>query len=210
MQFSLVRVFSAFAERINIRSWRICLREIPPELELPVLPDHLEFEILEHTQMRELAGIHSEVSEAFIEHAIELDDSCVVVVEPEAGDTWAEQLVAYSWRTRGTVEFMPTFEVRLNHPETFFGFKTWVDPNVRGLRLFQKMREYLDLRGKPEHRNLGVAYIDVRNHSSWASMARDVNYRQVGFLYHANWGRFSWTLTSSGAKRWVEPVKNPS
>ena len=198
------RICKAIMRRTGIHCWRICLRTIPDKIETPQLPTHLEFEVLDQQKMRQLAANHPGVSESFVDAAIERGDTCLVVCEVESeGGQWFERILGYSWRTQDVVEFMPNFWVRLVRPKTFFGFKSWVDPTVRGLRLFQKMRQYQDHGYSAMGILQGIAYVSVSNNSSWASMQRDPNYRQLGFLVHANWGQLAWTFTTAEARQWI-------
>ncbi|MEM7097835.1 MAG: hypothetical protein AAF541_06200 [Pseudomonadota bacterium] len=195
---------AALLRRLRLHVWRICLREIPATIDAPQLPEELNFILLDESQMRELGRCHPMVSEAFVEQAIVQGDSCVVVFRGHEEGTWQEHLMGFSWRTQSSVEFIEALSVRLKQENTFFGFKTWVERQARGMGLFQKMREYQDLHSQSIGTRLGVAYINVNNHSSWASMQRDVRYKKVGYLVYAGWGKLAWSWVSPGAGQWIE------
>lgn len=194
----LVKAFWTRMERYGkVHIWRICLREIDPNgTSFPEPPDGFEFQVLDATGMQVLAASHPMVSNEFVENARAQGDTCLVVRN-------ADQILGYTWRTRCSVEFMRGLQMRLTQPNTFYGFKTWIDPEARGKRLFQQMREYLDTLSLSEETRLGIAYIRLTNLASWASMQRDPLYRQVGWTVHASWGAASWTLSSPGASRWI-------
>ena len=86
--------------------------------------------------------------------------------------------------------------MRLTQPNTFYGFKTWIHPEARGLRLFEQMRKYLDTLSLTDGTPRGIAYINRTNLASWASIKRDPLYRQVGWSVHASWGAASWTFST--------------
>ena len=197
---SSLALLGRLAERANIHCWRICLREIQSDADNLELPEDVTLTELHPDNFTALAN-HGQISSEFLEKASRQQDTCVIARRNG-------QLLGFSWRSRYSVQVIPGMSLHLTPDNAFIGFKTWVEAEARGLRLFEKMRRFLDLKFLSAGVPFGISYIGLSNQASWASMARDPYYRVVGWLVIADWGRLTWTHVSPGAARWVSVAKD--
>ena len=195
------RILRALWVRIRrwgkIHFWRVCVRELDLSVSaLPQPPKGFEYEVLDDSGIRTLADTSDMVSPEFAERAISQSDTCLVVRKNG-------QLMGFSWRTRYALEFTPGQLMKLTQPNTFYGFKAWIDPEARGLRLFEHMRQYLDVLVVADGFNMAIGYINIDNLASWSSFRREPLCRQVGWSVHASWGAASWTYSTPLAREWI-------
>ena len=188
--------FWKLLRRFGVHGFRICNRQLDTAAAKQLeIPPGLEIRLGDDATLRSLIDTSEHFERSFVERSLERGDLCALVYR-------GDEMLAFSWRTREWVPFVPGIQMALTRDDAFIGYKTWVDPQVRGLRLFEKMRLFLDGETMARGINLGVSYIEQINESSWASMRRDPLSAQVGWSLHFR--PLGWSIRSAGAKDWVK------
>jgi hypothetical protein len=189
------RIIGTLGRVFRIYVWEISVREILPQPDFKADSDLIPRLMTNDDLLR-----HARSSEHFdadtVQERFSMGDQCLDIIA-------RGKLVAYSWRARTPVETIDGLKLALVRSDSVFGYKSWVDPEFRGRRLFRQMRLAFDPISKQNGTIHVIAYINLSNHSSRKSMRQDSSARTKGWLVQGKVGNVQWSFVTPAARQWV-------
>jgi hypothetical protein len=160
---------------LGIHVWAIFLRPAYRSFELGPEYSQFEFRCLTEADLRSAAADPQlAMTSAFIDAALARGDACF--------GAWHEgRLIAYLWRSVTAAPLFDDLWIRIDLQPQFYGYKTLVLPQYRGLRLFQVLRALFDPQYVEHGLTEGVSYVAVRNLPSIASVELDPELDRIGY-----------------------------
>lgn len=190
------RIIGKLGQVLRIYIWEISVREILPQPDFKADSD-----LVPHLMTKDDLLRHDPASEHFdadtVQERFSSGDQCLGIIAQG-------KLVAYSWRARAPVETIDGLKLALVRSDSVFGYKSWVDPEFRGRRLFRQMRLGFDPISKQNGTIHVIAYINLSNLSSRKSMRQDSNAQTKGWLVQGKVGNFQWSFVTPAARHWVK------
>ena len=174
---------------LGLHIWSIQTRPLSANFELP--PEHAaRFTFKRLTLDEALAACENQelgMTEEFVRDAFERGDTCVGALENG-------NLAAYAWRTTTEAPVSKGLWIRLQKPGMTYGYKGFVLPEYRGMRLHYSNTHVGNRYFFDKGNSSNVAYIALHNLGSMKYASRDPDREYIGFAGYLSFGRHYWTF----------------
>lgn len=174
---------------LGIHVWAIFSR--PAYEAFDLTPEQQRFEYRRLSREDCLAAAQTPglaLSEDFVSAAWARGDECFGAFDDG-------RLIAYLWRSTDTAPLFDDLWLQLRGSPKFYGYKTLVLPEYRGVRLFQVLRGLFDAEYVERGLTRSVGYVAMRNLPSMASLELDPEHERIGLalVFTRGW-RGAWVL----------------
>ena len=180
----------------NLHLWVVLTRAIDPHRVLdPDLEARFIFRTVTLDEAKN-APSDMQMSRKFVDDAAARGDVVAGVFD-------GSRLIAYSWRSETRAPITDHLWWQLEPGQhTRYGYKSFVHPHYRGMRLAQSLGQSAD----PDYAARGitkdVSYVDLDNLASLRSNFRNPTRRVVGLAGYWQIGKKYWTFRTPGARRY--------
>lgn len=177
---SLLRLFN---KHLGLNLWAIQTRPLDPNFRVSAdMAAKYSFKRLSIEEALEAAlEPDLQISESFVRQAFAKGDTCDATFE-------GTRLVAYAWRTTRRAVVNQDLSLQLHGTGFRYGYKIFVSPQYRGLRISYSNARYHDPLYVHAGINKDIGYIDLHNTLSLKNAYRDPNRTCIGFAGYLKCG----------------------
>ena len=183
---------------LGMHVWVVQTRPLVQHFELPA--DHAaRFEFKPLTLEDALIACEDEtlgIATEFVHDAFARGDICQGAFEKG-------RLVAYCWRTTVRAPVTERLWLRIHAADTRYGYKSFVLPAYRGIRLSQSNARVYDHYFISKGIHTDVGYVDLHNLASLKNTYRDPDRKNVGYAGYLELGGRYHTWRTPGVRPYL-------
>lgn len=191
----VARIFRLLNRRLGLNLWAIQTRPLHAEFQASsAMTEKFSFRRLSFEDaLKAASDPNLQMSEAFVREAFAKGDICEATFD-------GTQLVAYGWRTTSRAIVTRDLWLQLTGTGLRYGYKIFVLPQYRGLRISYSNARYHDPLYVEAGIDTDIGYIDLHNTSSLKNAYRDPNRTCIGFAGYLKCGRHYLTFRTAAVK----------